>query len=41
MAEFCEMWVTDSSPFIQNFGYAIHDLLCDRMPFRKSVEAAL
>lgn len=40
-AEFTKMWVRDNSPYLRNFGYAIRDLLCDRMPFRKSVEGAL
>jgi hypothetical protein len=41
IAEFAKLWAHDSSLFLRNFGYALHDLLCDRLPFRKSVESAL
>ena len=42
MAEFTEMWAVRSrGPFFENFGNGLHQLLCDDLPFRRSVEGAL
>lgn len=42
MAEFVGMWARDKhGQFRGHLGHALHSLLCEQLPFRKSVEVAL
>lgn len=42
LAEFAWMWaVKERGAFLQAFGDGLHRMLCDELPFRRSVEVAL